>query len=233
MGTNKIPESFMQCWLAWEDRIVQDDTGKDVQKSFPHREAYSKRPSEYLTKLDRKESPKSAWNTIIWNADENRPMVWEITQQSIKDAIISLTNNPAWGGKAEDGTPLKDPSRFTMEVSKIGELKNTKYWVNPEPPSELPDSTITDAIAEAKIDVRVLVTGDNEGEPFGALASGVDDQANVQQLRDAGEPIPMATATPEPALNMPDNAVGNVALDAITSLKRAADKSAMKDDIPF
>ena len=119
MGTNKIPESFMQCWLAWEDRIVQDDTGKDVQKSFPHREAYSKRPSEYLTKLDRKESPKSAWNTIIWNADENRPMVWEITQQSIKDAIISLTNNPAWGGKAEDGTPLKDPSRFTMEVSKL------------------------------------------------------------------------------------------------------------------
>ena len=236
MGTNKIPESFMQCWLAWEDYIEKDDTGKDVQKTRPHREAYSKRPSEYLVNIDKDENPKSAWNTIVWNADEGRPMVWEITQGSIKDGIIALANNPAWGGKAEDGTPLKDASRFIIEVSKTGDGYNTTYLVNPEPPSELPDSTITDAVAAAQIDVRVLVTGDNNGDPFGALATvervttSTDDQANIQQIQDTTPPTP----APEKNAELPANHVGNVALDAITNLKAAQAKStAVQDDIPF
>jgi len=200
-----------------------------VKKNRPHREAYSKRPSEYLVNIDKDDNPKSAWNTIVWNADEGRPMVWEITQGSIKDSIIALANNPAWGGKAEDGTPLKDASRFIIEVSKTGDGYNTTYLVNPDPPSELPDSTITDAVAAAQIDVRVLVTGDNNGDPFGALAT--DDQANIQQIQDTTPPA----AAPEKNEEMPANAVGNVALDAITNLKAAQAKStgAVQDDIPF
>ena len=236
MGTNKIPESFMQCWLAWEEYMEEED-GKMVKKNRPHREAYSKRPSEYLVNIDKDENPKSAWNTIVWNADEGRPMVWEITQGSIKDGIIALANNPAWGGKAEDGTPLKDASRFIIEVSKTGDGYNTTYLVNPEPPSELPDSTITDAVAAAQIDVRVLVTGDNNGDPFGALATvervttSTDDQANIQQIQDTTPPA----AVPEKNEEMPANAVGNVALDAITNLKAAQAKSTggVQDDIPF
>ena len=228
MGTNKIPESFMQCWLAWEEYMEEED-GKMVKKNRPHREAYSSKPSEYLVNIDKDNNPKSAWNTIVWNADEGRPMVWEITHGSIKDSIIALANNPAWGGKAEDGTPLKDASRFTIEVCKTGELKNTTYLVNPEPPSELPDSTITDAIAAAQIDVRALITGDNNGDPFGALgvmpsSAPVNDQENVKRLREEGKPIPMGQ---EQTLS----SVGEVAADAVASLKAAQAKStAVQDD---
>ena len=221
----------MQCWLAWEEYMEEED-GKMVKKNRPHREAYSKRPSEYLVNIDKDDNPKSAWNTIVWNADEGRPMVWEITQGSIKDGIIALANNPAWGGKAEDGTPLKDASRFIIEVSKTGDGYNTTYLVNPEPPSELPDSTITDAVAAAQIDVRVLVTGDNNGDPFGALGfmpatAPANDQANIQQLRREEQ---KSMGGDEESLN----SVGSVALDAIANLKAAQAKStAVQDDIPY
>ena len=183
MGTNKKPETLIQCWLAWEDYQEEED-GKMVTKSRPHREQYEKgKPcSKYLKELDKDNNPKCAWNTIVWNADEERPMVWEITQSTIKDAILSLANNAQWGGKAEDGTPLKDVSRFTIEVSKTGDLKNTSYQVNPEPPAEPPAQEIVDAIKEAMIDVRVLVNGENNGDPFGALTAA-DDQENIKEVK--------------------------------------------------
>jgi len=236
MGTTKKPETFVQCWLAWEEYMEEED-GKMVKKNRPHREAYSSKPSEYLVKIDKGNDPKRAWNTIVWNADEERPMVWEITQSTIKDEIMVLVNNKKWGGETEDGTPLKDATRFTIEVCKIGELKNTSYLINGEPPSEPPSQIILDSIAAAQIDVRVLVTGDNNGDPFGALVTvervttSTDDQANIQQIQDTTPPTP----APEKNEELPANHVGNVALDAITNLKAAQAKSAgaIKDDIPF
>ena len=130
--------------------------------------------------LDKDENPKSAWNTIVWNADEERPMVWEITQSTIKDGILSLANNGQWGGKAEDGKLLKDVSRFTIEVSKTGDLKNTSYQVNPEPPAGPAPQEIVDAVREAMIDVRVLLSGENNGDPFGALTN---DQENIKEVK--------------------------------------------------
>ena len=184
MGTNKKPETLIQCWIAWEDYQEEED-GKMVTKSRPHREQYEKgKPcSKYLKELDKDNNPKCAWNTIVWNADEERPMVWEITQSTIKDGILSLANNAQWGGKAEDGTLLKDVSRFTIEVSKTGDLKNTSYQVNGEPPAEPPAQEIVDAIKEAMIDVRVLVNGENNGEPFGALTAAANDQENIKEVK--------------------------------------------------
>ena len=182
MGSTKIPGSLIQCWTAWEEYQEEED-GKMVTKARPHRELFEKgKPcSKYLKELDKDENPKSAWNTIVWNADEERPMVWEITQSTIKDGILSLANNAQWGGKAEDGTLLKDVSRFTIEVSKIGDLKNTSYLVNAEPPAEPPSQEIVDAIKEAMIDVRVLVNGENNGDPFGALSAAANDQEDIKR----------------------------------------------------
>jgi len=92
------------------------------------------------------------------------------------------------------------------------------------------------------IDLRVIFMKKedpkaNEGNPFGALglmpatAPSTDDQANIQQIQDTTPPA----AAPEKNEEMPANAVGNVALDAITNLKAAQAKStgAVQDDIPF
>ena len=211
MGTSKEPSSFIQGWEAW------GDNNKPVRAPY----VLGKPCPQSLKEISRKdEKPKLFWMFVVWHVDLDKPMLLSVTQQTIKTQILSYSNNKAWG----------DPANYILEIGRTGTGMETIYTVIAEPPIEAPSPQLLAAIAEAKIDVRVVF---EDGNPFGALASGVDDQANVQQLRDAGEQIPMATPTPEPSLNMPDAAVGNIALDAITSLKRAADKSAMKDDIPF
>jgi len=239
MGSSKIPGSLLQCWTAWES--YTDEEGN--HKSRPQRAAHSKNPPQHLIDLDKDRYPKKAWNVIVWHVEDERPMVWEITQSSIKDRILSLVNNTQWGGEAEDGTPLKDVSRFTMEFEKHGELLNSEYFVNAEPTGVGPaPQEIVDGVKDAMIDVRVLLKKDEEGKqtfsPFGALVVGDDDQVNVQQLREAGEPIPMPKRKPVDASEETVHSVGSITRDAIQTLKDAQEKQQsvapeMKDGMPY
>ena len=210
MGTTKDPATFIQCWVAWEVYEEEDETGKMVTKNRPHREEFSKAPSQYLIDLDRKGEPKSAWNTIIWHVDEDRPLVWEITQSTIKDAIKAYANNPAWG----------ELSHYVLEISHIGTGLDTRYSVTALPPLEVPAKAILDEIKDTMIDVRALVNGENNGEPFGALGlmPATNDQVNIQELREAGEPIPMGK---EESVH----SVGSITRDAIETLKAANEKA--------
>ena len=157
---------------------------------------------------------------IVWHVDSDRPMVLSVTQQTIKNQILSYSNNPKWG----------DPANYIIEIGRTGTGMETIYTVIAEPPIEVPSSLVLDDIDAARIDVRVVF---EDGNPFGALAE-VDDQANVQQLQSGSKQV---APEPAPNLEMPSNSVGNVALDAITSLKAAKDKSAaakpVTDDIPY
>ena len=65
---------------------------------------------------------------------------------------------------------------------------------------------------DAAIDVRVVF---DDGNPFGALV--VDDQVNIKELRDAGEPIPMGKEETV-------HSVSSITRDAIETLKAAQDK---------
>ena len=235
MGSSKIPGSLLQCWTAWEEyQEVDETTGKLVIKKRPHRAAHNKNAPQYLIDLDKDKNPKKAWNVIVWHVEEERPLVWEITQSSIKDRILSLVNNTQWGGEDENGEPLKDVSRFTMEFEKHGELLNSEYFVNAEPTGVGPaPQEIVDKVKDAMIDVRVLVNGENDGNPFGALAT--NDQENIRRLREQGEPIPMPkNKQPEESLH----SVGSITRDAIETLKAAHDKASgtapeMKDGMPY
>ena len=219
MGSSKIPGSLVQCWTAWEEyQEVDETTGKPVIKKRPHRAAHNKNAPQYLIDLDKDKNPKKAWNVIVWHVEDERPLVWEITQSSIKDRILSLVNNTQWGGEDENGEPLKDVSRFTMEFEKHGELLNSEYFVNAEPTGVGPaPQEIVDKVKDAMIDVRVLVNGENDGNPFGALAT--NDQENIRRLREQGEPIPMGAEVSSVS------SVGSVARDAVETLKAAKDKA--------
>ena len=138
-----------------------------------------------------------------------------------------------------------------MEIGRTGTGMETIYTVIAEPPIEAPSAALLATIVETKIDVRVVF---EDGNPFGALETkdqprdnqgstkdqprdnqgSTNDQADIQQLQSGSKQV---APEPAPNLDMPDNNVGNVALDAISSLKRAADKTAAKpvttDDIPY
>jgi hypothetical protein len=210
MGTSKEPSSFIQGWEAWGQDNKPVRAPYELGKPCP----------QSLREIDRDGKPKLFWMFIVWHVDLDKPMVLSVTQQTIKNQILSYSNNPKWG----------DPSNYVLEIGRTGTGMETIYTVIAEPPIEVPSSLVLDDIDAARIDVRVVF---EDGNPFGALAE-VDDQANVQQLQSGSKQV---APEPAPNLEMPSNSVGNVALDAITSLKAAKDKSAaakpVTDDIPY
>ena len=212
MGTSKEPSSFIQGWEAWGQDNKPVRAPYELGKPCP----------QSLREIDRDGKPKLFWMFIVWHVDLDKPMVLSVTQQTIKNQILSYSNNPKWG----------DPSNYVLEIGRTGTGMETVYTVIGEPGIEAPSDAVTDDIDAARIDVRVVF---EDGNPFGALETkdqprdnqgSTNDQANIQQLRE-----------PAPNLEMPENSVGNVALDAITSLKAAKDKSAaakpVTDDIPY
>ena len=201
MGTSKDPETFIQGWESWSD------------DNKPHRMPYVLNepcPKE-LRDLDRDGKPKLFWMFTVWHEDYEKPMVFEVTQSTIKTAILAYANNPAWGV----------PCNYVLEIGRTGTGMETVYTVIAEPPVEPPKS-IVDEMKDAMIDLRVILMDKedpkaNDGNPFGALGlmPATNDQENIKQLRDPSA-IPMGEEL---------SSVGSVARDAIETLKAANEKA--------
>jgi len=215
MGTSKDPATFVQGWEAWGD------------DNKPHRMPYVLNqpcPKE-LRDMDRDGKPKLFWMFTVWHVELEKPMVFEVTQQTIKNQILSYSSNPKWG----------DPSCYVLEIGRTGTGMETVYTVIAEPPVEAPAKAVTDAMTAAAIDVRVVF---DDGNPFGALVVGDDDQVNIKQLRDAGEPIPMPKKKPVDDATETVHSVGSITRDAIETLKAAQEKQQavapeMEDGMPY
>ena len=217
MGTSKDPATFVQGWEAWPG-------GEDNR---PHREPYvkgQKEASKELKDLDRDGKPKLFWFFTVWHVGEEKPMVFEVTQSTIKTPILAYANNPAWG----------NPSCYILEIGRTGSGLETEYTVIAEPPrSQEPPEAVTDAMKDAMIDLRVVF---DDGNPFGALV--VDDQVNIKELREAGEPIPMPKRKPVDDSDETVHSVGSITRDAIETLRAANEKAnavapEMKDGMPY
>ena len=243
MGTAKNPNTFMQCYQVF-------DSGNQ-----PHREPYISEnipPSDELKSHLRMssfepgklEKVKVAWVFTVWHMDytlkdgeaikDERPMIWNVTQKTIKDMLLAYANNPAWGGKDENGKSLKDASRFVIEVSRVT-ADNTTYNVIPEPPEPV-SKEIMDAMKDAMIDVQVMLLDKsdpkaNDGNPFGALGLmpatndqpsdtqvAPNDQEEIKRVHERNKPM----AEDESSLH----SIGSVTRDAIETLKAAHDKAA-------
>ena len=203
MGSSKDPATFIQGWEAW------DNDSKPVRAPYE----LGKPCPQSLKEIDRDGKPKLFWMFIVWHVDQDKPMIFEVTQQTIKSAILSYTNNKAWG----------NPANYILEISRTGAKMETVYTVVAEPPVEAPSKAVMDAIADAAIDVRVVF---DDGNQFGALG--------VMPAAAPPEPKPAAVLqVPEFNEELPANHVGNVARDALETLKSAHSKQAVQDDIPF
>ena len=219
MGTSKDPATFVQGWEAWGNDNKPVRMPYELGKPCP----------QILKDLCREgEKPKLFWFFTVWHVDLEKPMVYEVTQSTIKTPILAYANNPAWG----------DPANYVLEIGRTGSGLETEYTVIAEPPrSQEPPKAITDAMKDAMIDLRVIFMKKedpkaNDNNPFGALglmpatAPSTDDQVNIRQLRREEQ----KSMGDEESLN----SVGSVALDAISNLKAAHSKStAVQDDIPY
>ena len=205
MGTHKDEASFIRGWEAW-----------DVD-NHPHREKYvqGQPASEALKQIDRDGKAKHFWMFIVWHEEQQKPMVYEVTQVTVRDQILSYTSNSKWGA----------PSNYVLAISRTGTGMETVYRVIAEPPVSPPDKDITDAIKDSMIDLRVIF---EEGNPFGALGfmpatngqpsdtqGATNDMDNIERIQK--DDIPFKNDSP--------GSVGSIARDAIETLKAAKDKA--------
>ena len=96
------------------------------------------------------EDVKHFWACIVWEGGTLK--IWEITQTTIQDAIAALFGNPQWG----------HPRGYDLTVMRSDKGKNTKYAVQPSPPSALSDEVLA-AWKSRDIDLEELY---RSGDPF-------------------------------------------------------------------
>lgn len=101
------------------------------------------------------ERPKYFWCMIVWNCNENRIQILEITQARVRKAIVALTKSKGWG----------DPMAYDITVTKTGEGKETEYAVMPNPKEEL-KAEIKSQYESAKINLDALYLGE---DPFSEM----------------------------------------------------------------
>ncbi len=95
---------------------------------------------------------KHFWAFAVWNYEDERVQVLELTQKSIMGAMQNYVNNKRWG----------NPNGYDITVNKTGAGLKTEYETMANPHSPL-DSKIAEAWSKSKVDLTELYTG---GDPF-------------------------------------------------------------------
>jgi len=99
--------------------------------------------------------PRHFWAMVVWNYQQKRLQILEITQKTIQKAINVLNRDGDWGNPVgKDG--------YDIVITKEGQKFETTYSVNPKPKKEL-EIEITKAYKDSNIKVDELYGG---GNPF-------------------------------------------------------------------
>lgn len=77
--------------------------------------------------------PKHFWAFTVWNYEEERAQIMEITQTTIMAGIEALVNNKKWG----------DPKGYDIVVEASGDGMEREYRVVPEPHTKAPEADIS------------------------------------------------------------------------------------------
>lgn len=139
-GENKI-RILSQPVLGWEDWVDK----KPVRYRFDQKPAKSHDP----------ETPvRHFWAMIVWNYQEEKIQILQISQATIRSRIEGLSRDEDWGA----------PYFYDLKIVKTGEKTNTEYQVNP-----LPHKTISSAVVKAFNEKRCFLEALFEGaDPFSA-----------------------------------------------------------------
>jgi hypothetical protein len=111
------------------------------------------------------EKIKEFWAFVVWNYNENRIQVCEITQAQIKEGILNYSNDEDWG----------DPKQYDLKINRTGEKLTTKYQVKGSPKTEVPMEA-ANAFAATSVNLEALFTGD---DPF---TSKNEEEVNLDNI---------------------------------------------------
>lgn len=93
------------------------------------------------------------WAFVVWNYNDNKVQILELTQKTIMAPMKALIDNPKWG----------NPKNFDISVTRKGTgMNDTEYAVIPNPHSPLSDE-IKSSYEAKRINLEALF--ENE-DPF-------------------------------------------------------------------
>lgn len=95
---------------------------------------------------------KEFWAMAVYNIATKKVELWEVTQNQIKDAIISLSRDADWG----------HPAAYSLKITKSGQKLETKYSVMPGKPAPLP-ADVQATVDASPVNLLALIDG---GNPF-------------------------------------------------------------------
>lgn len=135
--------------LGWEDWI----DNKPVRYRMDDKPAFWSDPSK---------PGKHFWTLIVWNYQEDRIQVLQLTQGSIRKAIEELYKDSDWGA----------PYFYDIKITREGEGLKTKYTVNPLPHKDVEDH-VKEAFAQNPCNLEALFSGQDPFELSENYTEGV------------------------------------------------------------
>lgn len=111
---------------------------------------------------------KHFWAFPVWNFEDGRVQILELTQATIQREITALVKNEDWG------TPIMT---YAITINREGEKLTTKYTVTPSPAKEIPEE-VTQAWDEVKAKGFDLNRLYENGNPFSDENTFTEEELN-------------------------------------------------------
>lgn len=132
-----------------DDAVVGWEYWNTSNKPIRQRDEWEDLPSD----IAEGRSPKLFWAFPVWNVDEKKIQILELTQGKIQDIILALTQDVDYG----------DPQNYDIVITRTGKgFNDTKYSVIAKPPVPITDE-IKKAYEKANINLENLFKGE---DPF-------------------------------------------------------------------
>ena len=93
-----------------------------------------------IYKLSKKPAISPVWSMIVWDYEESKLKLWNLTQKTIMTKIVGMSEDKGWG----------DPKGYDIGIERV-EGKRVSYDVRPYPPKKL-DKEIEKAFKSTELD---------------------------------------------------------------------------------
>lgn len=76
---------------------------------------------------------KHMWLCLVWDYEQEKVCIWEVTQATIQGAIVNLEHDADYG----------DVKNYDLKIKREGKDLETKYHVTPSPVKDLTEDIVT------------------------------------------------------------------------------------------
>lgn len=160
-GANRfrILSSAITGWEIWVTEIKE---GKEVPQPLRQREPFEILPDNVrLNEHGQPDKQKHFWAFVVFNYQEERVQILELTQTGVQKAIKAIVQDEDWG----------DPKGYDLVVTGEKDGLERRYQTNPKPHKPI-DLTDAQATVAASINLEALY---ESKDPFEGINTVTDE----------------------------------------------------------